>query len=932
MNHSQTHDLAHNLGSRRISGVFGVDTGVEAIDFVRRLWQRETPTADRVMAVWREGKGPEAAAGEADVLTADAEMRASRGVDAKIEAYAREFPGILHNAEACRSILMQEFARLSTADRAKASARVGASLPTLAGEALGVAALCDAMASDEAGADDAKEGATLGKYRLLKRLGSGAFGAVWHAVDTELKRPVALKLLHRHGLLSGVGGLAGLGVSEAAGVRRVMAEAQAAAGLDHPNVVKIHAAGRLPDGRAYIDAQLVADPSPSDAATPIVGGSLEHRITNEKSRDPRWAARIMEQVARGVAAAHARGVIHRDIKPANIIVTPSGRPMLADFGLSALTVLPAGTAGVGTVPARSGAVPISMPGKVTGTPAFMAPEQARGERATPASDIYALGATLRYLLTGELPVKPSGRHSTEGRTDVLEQLRRGELGTLEGSASGARLPRALVRIADRATATGIDGRYASAAALADDLAAWLDGRPTLAGRESVPARVGLWVRRHAVAAAVAAVVLGAFAFLLQQHVTRLGAERDRAVAAEKDADEKRVQAQRETAIARAVSDFMESTIVAAQADAGGKRVTLYDAITKASDAVTKGTAGIGTEPLVEAGVRNSIGRVLTTLGEFPKAEEHLRRALDLRSRDLGPTHADTIETRFHLAEMLSFSERIPAASDLAEPVLAQCREHLGESHRTTISARELLAEIRIAQMRFDDARTLLLQVLDDRRKADPVEELKIAMTHSQLGALAKMETNREAAIEHFNKAIEIRRRIVGEDAVETMSTTNDLGSVYAELGDVEKAEPLQRAAYAWFVREMGPGHVSTINAGHNVAWMLLTKKKNFAEALEIASPLGTHAAASLGKGNLAAVRVRLVEGRALAGLKRDTEAEAVLTEVAALAAALGAAGRAQDSVASRTLAAVLERLGRSEEAATWKARAEARAADAKAGR
>jgi serine/threonine-protein kinase len=933
MHPSHTHDPARTSGSRRISGVFGVDTGVEAIDFVRRLWQRETPTADRLIAVWREGKGPEAAAGEADVLTADAEMRGSRGIDARIEVYAREFPDILKNAEACRSVLMQEFARLSTADRAKASARVAASLPPLASEAAGVAVLCDAMASDEDGSDDVKEGASLGKYQLRTRLGSGAFGAVWLAMDTELKRPVALKLLHRHGLLSGAGGLAGLGVSEAAGVRRVMAEAQAAAAIDHPNVVKIHAAGRLPDGRAYIDTQLVADASPSDPATPIVGASLEHRLTHEKARDAKWAARIMGRVARGVAAAHARGVVHRDIKPANIIVTPSGTPMLADFGLSALTVVPTGgLVSTGPVTGGSGVVATLAKGRVTGTPAFMAPEQARGERATPASDIYALGATLRYLLTGELPVKPSGRHSTEGRTDVLEQLRRGELGTLEGSSAAKGLPRTIVRIADRAMTPAIDGRYPSAAAFADDLAAWLAGRPTLAGRESAPARMGLLVRRHAFAACTALLVVGAFGVLLQQHVSRLGSQRDRAVAAEQEADEKRKVALREASISKAVSDFMESTIVAAQADAGGRRVTLYDAVTKASDAITKGAAGLGTEPLVEAGARNAIGHVLTTLGEFPKAEEHLRRALEVRTRELGEFDEATIQTRFHLAQMLSYSGRTKEAAALAEPVLLHAREHLGDSHRTTISARELLAQVRLSQGRLGDTRALLLEVLDARRKADPVEELKIAMVHNQLGALAKAEGNRAAAVEHFTTAIEIRRRILGEDASVTMGTTNDLGSVYAEMGEVEKAEPLQRAAYAWFARELGPGHVNTIDSGHNVAWMLLTKKKNFAESLELAAPLAAEAAKSLGKGNLATIRVMLVEGRALAGLKRDAEAEVVLKEVAELAAALGAEARAQDAVASRTLAGVYERLGRAEEAAAWKERGEARTADAKAGR
>jgi serine/threonine-protein kinase len=827
------------------------------------------------------------------------------------------------------------------------------------------------MALDESSQSGQEEGAVVGKYRLVERLGSGAFGAVWRAWDTELDRYVALKLLHAGGILGSVG------VSEAAGVRRVMSEAQAAAGLDHPNVVKIHAAGRLPDGRAFIDAQLVGDAAPtaSDAHRVAVGVSLEQQVAGKAAgRDPRWAATAIEAIARGVASAHARGVVHRDIKPANIIVTPSGRPMLADFGLSALTVLPGGVpVTAGTV---GGGVAGSMHvGRVTGTPAFMSPEQARGERATPASDIYSLGATLRYLLTGELPVKPTGKHSTEARADVLEQLRRGQLGGLERAMkqSGAALPLSLVRICDRAMAAKVEDRYGSALAMAEDLASWLRRRPTMAGRESVGRRVWMWYTRNAAVATIVAAALVVFGVMVQQHVVRLGVERDRAVRAEVDAHAKQLQAEesarltklaeaqavakqkeaeesarltklaeaqavvkqkeaeRSARIAVGVSRVMAETLSAAQADEGARRITMFDAVTRASDRMTNSSEpGPNTDPLVEAGVRFSMGRVLGTMGEFSRAETHFRRTIEIRTSELGPDDPDTLQAEFGLAEMLSYSERSKEALEVAEPLLTRAVRLLGEDDLLTLSIKDVLGQARLDQGDAAGAERMMKEALAARMNAIPLDESRVATGHSMLGSLAKATGRRDDAIKHMQAALEIRERLTGRNSLDCMGTINDLGSVYAEMGDVARAEPLQREAYAWMEKNLGPRHVNTLNSGYNVAWMLLTKKKAPAESLAIAAPLASVAEVALGKDNPVSMRTRMLEARGLAGTGQFAAAEPIALELIARAEKTGIEGMSTRIAGGRVMIDCCKAKGDTEGEKSWRERTQALIDQAKA--
>jgi serine/threonine protein kinase len=196
-----------------------------------------------------------------------------------------------------------------------------------------------------------------GRYRLDQPLGLGGMSSVWEAEDVELERRVAVKVL-----------------AGTADRQRFEREARAAAALSHPNVVQIFDFGESEDG-PYIVLEL------------LPGGTLEERLPAREPLPDAETARIALGIAEGLAYVHAHGLVHRDLKPANVLFDLEDRPKLSDFGIARI-------AGDGT---------LTEPGTVLGTAAYISPEQASGEVATPASDVYSFGVILYRMLTGRLP-------------------------------------------------------------------------------------------------------------------------------------------------------------------------------------------------------------------------------------------------------------------------------------------------------------------------------------------------------------------------------------------------------------------------------------------------------------------------------------------------------------------------------------------------
>jgi hypothetical protein len=276
----------------------------------------------------------------------------------------------------------------------------------------------------------------IGRFQVLGVLGEGSKATVYRARDPLLDRDIALKVP-----LPGA-------VKSSKAAARFLSEARALARLRHPRIVPVFEAGQT-GGVSYIAMDLVEGQTLADV---LAGGAFE----------PRRAAEVVRSLAEALAYAHGRGVVHRDVKPANVRVDGQGNVHLMDFGIAYLP--------------DSGEMPVP-PGVILGTPAYVAPEQAKGGQSDvlPASDQYSLGAVLYELLCGQPPF--SGPPSY-----VLFHAIHEDPPSPRTVAS--HVPRALASICLKALAKQPEDRYASCQALADDLSRWLDGQTPQAVRRS----------------------------------------------------------------------------------------------------------------------------------------------------------------------------------------------------------------------------------------------------------------------------------------------------------------------------------------------------------------------------------------------------------------------------------------------------------------
>jgi tetratricopeptide (TPR) repeat protein len=298
-----------------------------------------------------------------------------------------------------------------------------------------------------------------GNYELLEEIARGGMGVVYRARQVNLNREVAVKVM-LHGALAA-----------AADVERFRAEASAAAALRHPGIVAIHEIGEH-EGQHYFSMDLVT------------GRNLDD-FTRSGPLAARPAAQLVAAIARAVAHAHAHGVLHRDIKPSNVIVDAEGLPHVTDFGLARRMVDPSG---------------LTLAGQILGTPGFMAPEQASGDPAQVgvAADVYSLGAVLYQVLTG--------RPAFMG-ANLLEVLRQvAETEPVAVTLLNPTVPRDLETIVQKCMNKDAGRRYASAAALADDLERFLRHEPIRARPIGAAGRLVRWVRRNPAVAALAGTV------------------------------------------------------------------------------------------------------------------------------------------------------------------------------------------------------------------------------------------------------------------------------------------------------------------------------------------------------------------------------------------------------------------------------------------
>ena len=304
------------------------------------------------------------------------------------------------------------------------------------------------------------KGVVFGDYELLEKIGEGGMGLVFRAIQRELNRVVALKMI-RAGWMAGP-----------QEIKRFQLEARAAASLRHPNLVSIHEVGSE-EGHLYFSMDY------------IEGRNLAETF-KESPLDFISAATILKSLSEAIHYAHVQGILHRDIKPANILIDDQHDPKITDFGLAKFFELNEA---------------FTLTGEIVGTPSYMSPEQAAGKNAEigPRCDVYSLGAILYEAVTGQPPFR------SDTAVETVRQVI--ETDPIPPQRLNPKVPRDLQTICLKCLSKNLNSRYGSALELANDLGRYLDRRPILAKPPRKIRKLILWAQRKPGIAATSALAI-----------------------------------------------------------------------------------------------------------------------------------------------------------------------------------------------------------------------------------------------------------------------------------------------------------------------------------------------------------------------------------------------------------------------------------------
>ena len=629
-------------------------------------------------------------------------------------------------------------------------------------------------------------GQTVGRYKLIRPIGEGGMGAVWLAEQEKpIRRQVALKLIKA-------------GVADKQTIARFEAERQALSMMDHPHIAKVLDAGATPAGSPYFVMELVK-------GEPVT----QYCDANKLSLNERLALFI--QACEAVQHAHHKGIIHRDLKPSNILVhihNDQHTVKVIDFGLAKALDQQAKLTDK-TVHTEFG--------RVMGTLQYMSPEQAQLDSLDidTRTDVYSLGIILYELLAGSTPIDkeslkektllqvlemvreetpplPSNRLSSSfDKLDSISSMRQIQSGKLQQILKGE-LDWVVMRALEKDRAR----RYATPIDFAADVRRYLDGDAVVARPPSVSYRFRKFVRKNWIPVGV---VAGLFALVTGAAVVINSAR----TAAEESARKERISATKSNAVAQLLKDSLDG--VGPSVALGRDTTLLKEILERASQRVDE---ELDDQPEVEADMRSTLSVTYWEMGEYQLAETHRRRSKEI---------IDKLYAGDHSAKALELGELglILAERDEFESAEEHFRESLAMYERLNaetdddgeVSALKDLATLLTRQNRVNEAREQLELAY---RKAIAYYETEehdiVATVISALGNVEMQAGNFAEAHQHYERALELHRRLLPADHPFIQTSMLNLGWVLLEMNQLDESEQLFRDAIALQRKVLGADH------------------------------------------------------------------------------------------------------------------------------
>jgi eukaryotic-like serine/threonine-protein kinase len=628
-------------------------------------------------------------------------------------------------------------------------------------------------------ADEPPLPTAIGHYRILRLLGEGGMGVVYEAEQDQPRRHVALKVIK-----------AAWASPEL--LRRFEQESQALARLHHPGIAQIYEAGSAatPHGQ-----------QPFFAMELILGQPLVE-YADRKKLSTRKRLELMIQVCEAVHHAHQRGIIHRDLKPGNILVEENGQIKILDFGLARATDSDAQASRQTDV------------GQLLGTLAYMSPEQVLADplAVDTRSDVYALGVILYELLAGKLPyLLPKLLHEA---VRTIQQTEAAPLSSIDRIYRGD-----IETIVAKALEKDKTRRYVSAAELAADIRRYLNDEPIVARPASAAYHLQKFARRHkALVAGVTAVfvVLAAGAVVSTWQAVK-------ARRAQKEAE-------KQSAIAQAVNDFLQKDLLAQASTFKQSRPDPDLKVRTALDRAAQNIEGkFKDQPEVEAAIRNTIGEAYSDLGLYPESRKQLERALELSRSSLGAEDPKTLEILISLGWLAEQQGRLQEAESLDQQALDTGRRVVGAENPMTLLALKRLGGVYLEESKLPQAEATLSEAVQSLQRVKGSNDYDTLGAINNLANVYKQEGKFAQAEAMYRQDWEISKKLYGPDSPRTLPSMGNLGILLNHIGKKSEAEAIDRQTLDIARRFLGPEHPNTLMAMDILA-ITCAEQGKFAEA------------------------------------------------------------------------------------------------------